>query len=80
MEAVLATREWLAGDRFSVADLLMADVLRPVDRFDGLAPYPACRAYLARARSGVLAFNAGRKSLPSPTTMGITVTVQLIKA
>ncbi len=49
MEAVLATREWLAGDRFSVADLLMADVLRPVDRFDGLAPYPACRAYLARA-------------------------------
>src|SRR5579871_771018 len=49
MEAVLATREWLAGDRFSVADLLMADVLRPVNRFDGLAPYPACRAYLARA-------------------------------
>ena len=48
MEAVLAAREWLAGDRFSVADLLMADVLRPVDRFDGLAAYPACKAYLAR--------------------------------
>lgn len=48
MEAVLAGREWLAGDAFSVADLLMADVLRPVDRFDGLAAYPACRAYLAR--------------------------------
>ena len=27
----------------------MADVLRLVDRFDGLANYPACRAYLARA-------------------------------
>jgi glutathione S-transferase len=26
----------------------MADVLRPVDRFEGLATYPACRAYLAR--------------------------------
>ncbi|CAN7292768.1 glutathione S-transferase family protein [Rhizobium sp. LjRoot98] len=48
MEAVLAGREWLAG-RFSVADILMADVLRLVDRFDGLANYPACRAYVARA-------------------------------
>jgi glutathione S-transferase len=49
LEAVLAGREWLAGGRFSAADLLMADVLRPVDRFEGLAAYPACRAYLARA-------------------------------
>ena len=48
MEAVLAGREWLAGT-FSVADILMADVLRLVDRFDGLAAFPACRAYVARA-------------------------------
>jgi glutathione S-transferase len=48
MEAVLAGREWLAGGRFTVADLLMADVLRPLDKFEGLADYPACRAYLAR--------------------------------
>lgn len=48
MEKVLAGREWLAGT-FSVADILMADVLRLVDRFDGLADYPACRAYVARA-------------------------------
>ena len=34
---------------FSVADILMADVLRLVDRFDGLATYPACRDYVARA-------------------------------
>jgi len=27
----------------------MADVLRLVDRFDGLAAYPACKAYMARA-------------------------------
>lgn len=33
---------------FSVADILMADVLRLVDRFDGLAAYPACRDYVAR--------------------------------
>ena len=48
LEPVLADREWLAGT-FSVADILMADVLRPVDRYDGLADSPACRAYLARA-------------------------------
>jgi glutathione S-transferase len=48
MEPVLAEREWLAGS-FSVADILMADVLRLVDRFDGLADYSACRAYVARA-------------------------------
>src|SRR3984957_3380796 len=48
LEPVLAGREWLAGT-FSVADILMADVLRLVDRFDGLAKFPACRAYVARA-------------------------------
>ena len=48
MESVLAGREWLAGT-FSVADILMADVLRLVDRFDGLSGYPACRNYVARA-------------------------------
>ena len=49
MEAVLTGRQWLAAGSFSVADILMADVLRLVDRFDGLAPYPACRGYVARA-------------------------------
>lgn len=48
MQAVLAEREWLAGP-FSIADIMMADVLRVIDRFDGLAAYPACRAYVARA-------------------------------
>jgi glutathione S-transferase len=48
MEPVLAGREWLAGG-FSVADILMADVLRLVDRFDGLAGHAACRDYVARA-------------------------------
>lgn len=48
MERALADREWLAGG-FSVADILMSDVLRLVDRFDGLAEHPACRAYVERA-------------------------------
>ena len=48
METVLSGREWLAGS-FSVADILMADVLRLVDRFGGLADYPACHGYMSRA-------------------------------
>ncbi|HEY0974886.1 MAG TPA: glutathione S-transferase family protein [Solimonas sp.] len=50
LEPVLGGREWLAG-RFTVADILMADVLRLVDRHDGLATAPACRDYLTRATS-----------------------------
>lgn len=50
LELVLAERQWLAGS-FSVADILMADVLRLVNRFDGLANYPACGGYLANAMS-----------------------------
>ena len=48
MEMFLMGREWLV-ESFSVADILMADVLRLIDRFDGLDNYPQCRAYLARA-------------------------------
>jgi glutathione S-transferase len=48
MEPVLAEREWLAGS-FSVADILMADVLRVIDRFDGLKNHPAAKAYVTRA-------------------------------
>lgn len=48
LEAVLSTREWLAAGRFTVADLLMADVLRQVNQFEGLADYPSCRAYVER--------------------------------
>lgn len=47
METVLAEREWLAGS-FSIADILMVDVLRLIDRFKGLEEAPACKAYVAR--------------------------------
>ena len=50
LEPLLAGREWLAGT-FSIADIVMADVLRLVDRFEKLADYPACRSYVGRATS-----------------------------
>jgi glutathione S-transferase len=48
LNTVLEGREWLAG-QFSVADILMSDAIRLVDRFDGLKDHPACRAYVERA-------------------------------
>ncbi|MDX2145082.1 MAG: glutathione S-transferase family protein [Rhodospirillaceae bacterium] len=48
MEQVLTGREWLTAS-FSIADILMADVLRLVERLGDLADFPACRAYVARA-------------------------------
>ena len=48
LEPVRGGRAWLAGT-FSIADLMMADVLRLVDRWDGLKDHPGCRAYVARA-------------------------------
>ena len=49
MDAVLADREWLVAETFSVADIAMSDVLRLIDRFDGLKDQPASKAYLTRA-------------------------------
>jgi glutathione S-transferase len=47
LEAVLAAREWLAAGRFTVADLLMADVLR-VSKVRARGDRPATEAYVAR--------------------------------
>jgi glutathione S-transferase len=48
LETILSTREWLAAGRFTVADLLMADVLR-VPTVRGFGDRPATDAYVARA-------------------------------
>jgi glutathione S-transferase len=47
IERVLREREWLAADRFTVADLLMADVLRVPD-VRSFGDRPATEAYVAR--------------------------------
>ena len=71
MERVLSEREWLAAGRFTVADLLMADVLR-VSKVRAFGDRPVTEAYVARvtdraafkkARADQLAhFAAGDKS------------------
>lgn len=47
VEAVLSTRAWLAAGRFTVADLLMADVLRVPD-VRAFGSRPATEAYVQR--------------------------------
>lgn len=47
LETLLGEREWLAAGRFTVADLLMADVLR-VEKLRAFGDRPATEAYVAR--------------------------------
>jgi glutathione S-transferase len=49
LEDRLADRTWIACDDFTVADILLATVLRHVRRTDMLDPYPRLSAYYARA-------------------------------
>ncbi|MEO9338082.1 glutathione S-transferase family protein [Mesorhizobium sp. SB112] len=74
LEKILTEREWLAADRFTVADLLMADVLR-VSKVRSFGDRPATDAYVTRmtdrpsfrkARADQVAhFAAGDKSRPA---------------
>jgi glutathione S-transferase len=74
LEKVLSEREWLVADRFTAADLLMADVLR-VSKLRAFGDRPASEAYVARitdrpafkkAWADQLAhFAAGDKSRPA---------------
>lgn len=50
LEAVLSAREWLAAGRFTIADLLMADVLR-VPQVRAFGERPASEAYVQRLTS-----------------------------
>jgi len=47
MERVLKAQEWLAADRFTVADLLMADVLR-IPKIRSFGDRPATESYVSR--------------------------------
>ena len=60
LEAVLATRDWLAAGRFTAADILMADVLRVPGVLGAPEGYGALGAYVARA-CGRPAFEKARR-------------------
>ena len=49
LERRLDGREWIAGEMFTVADILLATVLQLVCHPDLIEPYPRLKAYYARA-------------------------------
>lgn len=49
LEQRLDDREWITGDDFTVADIVLACVLRDIRRTDLLDGYPRLKAYYARA-------------------------------
>jgi glutathione S-transferase len=49
LERRLDGREWIACAEFTVADILLASVLREVGETDLIEPYPRLKAYYARA-------------------------------
>jgi glutathione S-transferase len=51
LDAALKDRDWLAASRFTVADIMMSDVLRIPDKLGELESYQALKAYVARACS-----------------------------
>lgn len=52
IEAHLTTRDWLMGDRFTVADILMAECVRYVQpHAPAMAPYPRLRDWIARCQA-----------------------------
>lgn len=50
LEEVLSKREWLVANRFTAADLLMADVLR-IEKIRAFGDRPATEAYVTRVTS-----------------------------
>lgn len=49
VERRLDGREWIACESFTVADILLASVLRPFRNSELIEPYPRLQAYYARA-------------------------------
>ncbi|MHA7837654.1 MAG: glutathione S-transferase family protein [bacterium] len=51
VESVLALRPWLAGDRFTAADVMMGWVIELIDQRGEIAPYPALARYVEAIRA-----------------------------
>jgi glutathione S-transferase len=51
VESILAERAWLAGSRFTAADVMMGWVVEAVENRGETGPYPAMAAYVERIRA-----------------------------
>jgi glutathione S-transferase len=51
VQSALAERDWLVGDRFSVADVMCASVLQGANTRELLRPWPGLEAYVQRGEA-----------------------------
>lgn len=51
MQSALADRDWLLGDRLSIADVMCASVLQGANARELLRPWPGLEAYVQRAEA-----------------------------
>jgi glutathione S-transferase len=51
VERRLEGREWIAATDFTVADIMMANVLRSIRKTDMMKPYPRIKAYFERCHA-----------------------------
>jgi glutathione S-transferase len=51
LEAALEGRDWVLGQRFTVADVLLASILDGAHARDLLEPWPGLRAYVERGKA-----------------------------
>ncbi|MCQ0968975.1 glutathione S-transferase family protein (plasmid) [Paracoccus sp. TK19116] len=49
LDAYLADKEWIVGDRFTAADIILTEVLRPARDEGALDRHPTTKAYVERA-------------------------------
>lgn len=66
VESVLATRTWLAGERFTTADVMMGWVIEVVDQRGEIEPYPAMQRYVEALRARPAYQRARARSIGKP--------------
>ena len=51
LDGLMGGKSFIAGDRFTVADIMMASVLRGIRKTDLMDPFPRMKAYYQRCHS-----------------------------
>jgi glutathione S-transferase len=64
VESVLSERTWLAGDRFTAADVMMGWVVEVVDQRGEIGPYPGMQRYVEAMRARPAYQRAHKRGAP----------------
>lgn len=70
LETRLQGREWLVGDRFTMADLMVSGTVQNMANFKILQPSPALDAYVQRCHERPAAKRGGEKAAAASAAIG----------